>query len=283
MVENLKTETLESYEQEEQSGVCAKILTVYNTSKELEDSKVDTAILPVGSIEQHGPHLPLGTDWIIVQEIAKRLAEKLGNCYLLPAIPYSNSQEHLGFCGTVSIRPSTLAKMIRDIVLSLYLHDIKKIIIISGHGGNWIIKPTIRELNLEYPDLKIIHGRPMGEKPLDIHAGNSETSCILHINEELVKIDKIVDCTPDVTQEYIDYVGMKAISKHGPWGLASQASKENGEKLLKTRADRIFQYVKETFSKLEELERVSPRKSIIPKPFKTDKSAKKTKLTEHKR
>jgi len=275
MVKDPKDETLDISEREGQSDTHARIMTVYNTSKELEDSKVDTAILPIGSIEQHGPHLPLGTDWIIVQEIAKRLAEKLGNCYLLPAIPYSNSQEHLGFCGTVSIRPSTLAKMIRDIVLSLYLHNIKKIIIISGHGGNWIIKPTIRELNLEYPDLKVIHGGPMGERPLDIHAGNSETSCILYINEELVKKDKIVDYTPDVTQEFIDYVGMKAISKYGPWGLASQASKENGEKLLETRADRIFQYVKETFSKLEELERISPRKSIIPKPFKNDKNAEK--------
>jgi len=92
------------------------ILTVYNTSKEIEESKVDTAILPIGSIEQHGPHLPLGTDWIIVQEIAKRLAEKIGDCYLLPAIPYSNSQEHLGFSGTISLKPSTLAQMIRDIV-----------------------------------------------------------------------------------------------------------------------------------------------------------------------
>jgi len=257
-----------------------RILTVYNTSKEIEESKVDTAILPIGSIEQHGPHLPLGTDWIIVQEIARRLAEKLGNCYLLPAIPYSNSQEHLGFSGTISLKPSTLAQMIRDIVLSLYLHNIKKVIIISGHGGNWIIKPTIRELNLEYPDLKIIHGRPMGEKPLDLHAGDYETSCMLSINEDVVKKDKIVDYIPDVTREYLDYVGMKTLSKHGTWGRASQASKEKGEKLLKEHTDKIFNYVKETLSNLEELEHLSPRRSIIPKPFKNCKNAKnKTKRT----
>lgn len=250
------------------------ILTVYNTSKEIEDSKVDTAILPIGAIEQHGPHLPLGTDWIIVQEIAKRVAEKLDNCYLLPAIPYSNSQEHLEFSGTVSLKPSTLAQMIRDIVSSLYLHNIKRIIIISGHGGNWIIKPTIRELNLEYPDLKIIHGGPMGEKPLDIHAGDSETSCMLSINEELVKKDKIVDHIPDVTQEYLDYVGMKTLSEYGNWGRASQASKEKGKKLMKSRVDGIFKYVKKTLTRLEELERLSSRRSIIPKPFRNGKNVK---------
>lgn len=249
------------------------VLTVYNTSKEIEEFKVDTAILPIGSIEQHGPHLPLGTDWIIVQEIAKRVAEKLGNCYLLPALPYSTSQEHLEFPGTISLKPSTLAKVIRDIILSLYLHNIKKIIVISGHGGNWIIKPTIRELNLEYPDLKIIHSEPMGDKPLDIHAGDSETSCMLYINEDLVKKDKIVDHVPDVTQEYLDYVGMKPLSKHGSWGLASQASKKKGEKLLDNRVEKILEYVKETLSKLEKLEQISPRKSIIPNRSKFKKDS----------
>ena len=243
-----------------------KILTVYNTSKELEEAKVDTAILPVGSIEQHGPHLPLGTDWIIAQEVAKRVAEKIGNCYLLPAIPYSNSQEHLEFCGTVSLRPSTLAQMIRDIVLSLYLHGIKKIVIISGHGGNWIIKPTIRELNLEYPDLKVIHGGPMGKKPVEVHAGEHETSCMLYLNEKWVRKDKIIDCVPDATQEYLDYVGMKGLTKHGPWGLASRASKEEGKEILETQVEKVAEYVKETFHKLEEIERSTPRRSIIPKP-----------------
>lgn len=244
------------------------VLTVFNTSKELEDSKVDTAVLPIGSVEQHGSHLPLGTDWIIAQDIARKVAENLDNCYLLPAIAYSNSQEHLDFSGTVSLKPSTLAQTIRDVVLSLYLHGIEKVIVISGHGGNWIIKPTIRELNLEYPDLKILHGGPMGEKPSDVHAGHSETSCMLYLSEATVKKDQIVDSIPDATQEYLDYVGMKALSKHGTWGKASQASKEKGEQLLETRAERITSYVKETLGKLEELERSAPRRSIIPKSRK---------------
>lgn len=240
------------------------VLTIYNTHKELEASKTDTAILPIGSVEQHGPHLPLGTDWIIAKEIAKRVAEKLGDCYLLPAIPYSNSQEHLEFSGTVSLKPSTLAQTIRDIVLSLHLHGMKQVIIISGHGGNWIIKPTIRELNLEYPDLKIIHSEPMGDKPLDVHAGDSETSCMLHMDERLVRKDSILDSLPNATQEYLDYVGMKALSEQGSWGRPSQASKEKGGNLLGKRAEKTFSYVKKTLNKLKELERASDRRSIVP-------------------
>ena len=250
------------------------VLTVLNTFNDLDNSIIDKAILPIGSIEQHGPHLPLGTDLIIVQHIAEKVAGQLGNCYLLPALPYSNSQEHLCFRGTISLKPSTLAQIIKDIVLSLYLHDIKKIIVISGHGGNWIIKPTIRELNLEYPDLKIIHSNTTGKKPFDVHAGESETSAMLYIDEPTVKKEQIVDSLPDVTQEYIDYVGMKALSQHGNWGKASQASKKKGEHLMKTEADNIASYIKKTLSKLEELEHASPRRSIIPSPPNSPKKPK---------
>jgi len=242
------------------------VITVYNTSEELKESKVDTAIIPIGAIEQHGPHLPLGTDWIVVQEIAKRVAEKLGNCYLLPAIPYSNSQEHLDFPGTVSLKPLTLMNLLRDIILSLYLHGIKKIIVIQGHGGNWIVKPTIRELNLEYPDLKVIHAWPMGEKPVEVHAGEIETSRLLYLREDLVKKNLLFDNVPDATQEYIDYVGMKVLTLHGHWGRASKASRVKGENIINDTVKRIVSYVTETFSKLEELESKRPRRSIKPNP-----------------
>lgn len=241
------------------------VLTVRNTSKDIQRSKVETAVLPIGSVEQHGAHLPLGTDWMIAQELAKRVVEKIGDCYLLPALPYSCSQEHLEFHGTVSLKPSTLAQVIKDIVLSLYLHNIKKIIIISGHGGNWIIKPTIRELNLTYPDLKIIHSGPMGDKPLDIHAGESETSCILHLDEKAVKKEEAVDNVPNLTQEYLDYVGMKPLSRYGSWGRPSRATKEKGKRELERRANMIAAYAKQTLRNLEDLEKRSPRRSIIPR------------------
>lgn len=71
---------------------------------------------------------------------------------------------------------------------------------------------------------------------------------------------------PDATQEYLDYVGMKALSKHGNWGRASQASREKGEQRLEARVNGILSYIRETFGRLEELERAAPRRSVIPKP-----------------
>lgn len=239
-------------------------MTVYNTSKEIEEADIDTAVLPVGSIEQHGPHLPLGTDWIIAGNLAQGVAMELGNCYLLPALPYSNSQEHLGFKGTVSLKPLTLSQMIKEIVTSLYLNGIKKIVILSGHAGNWIIKPTVRELNLEYPDMKIIHGTSMGEIPPDIHAGEEETSQMLHIAEEHVKIENALDKIPDTTQEYLDYVGVKPISPQGTWGRPSRATKNKGEIIQETKIKEISDYVNKTIRKLEEIEKQTKRKSIKP-------------------
>jgi creatinine amidohydrolase len=159
----------------------------------------------------------------------------------------------------VTLRPSTLALVIRDIVLSLYAQGIKKFVVISGHGGNWIIKPTIRELNLEHPDLKVIHGIPMGQRPLDVHAGDSETSRMLYLDEKLVKKELITDNVPDVTQEYIDYVGLKALSKSGHWGKPSLASPEKGKEATDGAVEGIAFYIKQTFKKLEEIERAKAK------------------------
>ncbi|RKX99981.1 creatininase family protein, partial [Candidatus Poribacteria bacterium] len=117
------------------------MVTVFNTWEEVKEANVEIAILPIGSIEQHGRHLPLGTDWLIADRLARELGERL-NAYVLPALPYGNSQEHMGFPGTIPLRPQTLALVIEDIILSLRHHGIKKVVVLSTHGGNWIIKPT---------------------------------------------------------------------------------------------------------------------------------------------
>jgi creatinine amidohydrolase len=241
------------------------VLTVSNTYRDLEEAGINTAVLPVGSIEQHGPHLPLGTDWIIANKLAEEVAERLEDVYLLPAIPYSNSQEHLGFKGTISVKPNTLAKTIKDIIESLYLHGITRVVIISGHAGNWILKPTIRELNLQYPELNIIQGGAMGERPEDIHAGMVETSQMLYISKDLVKKEKLIDSVPETTQEYLDYVGMRPLSGDGVWGKPSQSSVKKGEEIQKRRIEDITSYIKQTFQSLESIEREKERKSIIPK------------------
>ena len=114
------------------------MVTVFNTSKEIAQARPAIAILPVGSLEQHGEHLPIATDWLRADDAARRLAERLGDCYLLPALAYANSQEHMDLAGTITLRPSTLALVVEDIVLSLRHQGIRRIVVLTTHGGNWI-------------------------------------------------------------------------------------------------------------------------------------------------
>lgn len=93
-----------------------------------------------------GRHLPVGTDWLIALGHARELSEEL-DAYLLPAMPYGCSVEHMQFPGTVTLRPTTLAAFLEDMVIPVYRQGFRKIVVLSTHGGNWVPKPFLRELS----------------------------------------------------------------------------------------------------------------------------------------
>lgn len=232
------------------------MVSVENTWVEVEKSGADIVVLPVGAIEQHGPHLPLGTDWYAADRGAKRIAEEL-NAYLLPALPFSNSQEHLEFKGTVSLRPPTLALVIEEIILSLAHQGFRKFVILSAHGGNWVLKPTLRDINFRHPELMVImsHGTmPHDHKaiPPDIHSGAGETAGMLNARPEMVK-ERGEDFTPEYGQEYMDYVSLKRLSPTGVWGKPSQADPQKHKEIVEQWVERSVQYVKATFAELQKL------------------------------
>ncbi len=222
-----------------------------NTSPELAAGKPSIALVPVGAVEQHAAHLPLITDALIAQELSRRVAEKL-DAYLLPVLPVSNSQEHMHFAGTVWIQPHTLAQVITDLCTALDYQGIRKIAVLSFHGGNWIIKPTVRRINLDNPRLSVITapveaaGCPLWDEPGQIHACRNETSLLLHLRPDLVK-GTTPDFIPTVPQTYLDYVGVKGVSPTGVWGSPSKASAELGRRLLEQTADGLARYIHSTF------------------------------------
>lgn len=108
------------------------------TSAEVKDylgEGVDLAVLPVGAIEQHGPHGPLGIDYFGAVLVAERITEKL-KAILLPSSIYGASSNHMHFAGTISLRPETLIGLVEDICRSAAHHGFKKLIIVNGHEGN---------------------------------------------------------------------------------------------------------------------------------------------------
>jgi creatinine amidohydrolase len=95
------------------------------------------AILPVGSCEQHGPHLSLDTDAAVAEAIARRLAEELGDdAVLCPTVAYGLSEHHLAFAGTLTLRPTTYLAVIDDLLESLAHAGLRRVVIVNGHGGN---------------------------------------------------------------------------------------------------------------------------------------------------
>ena len=231
-----------------------------NTFDEIAQANPEMALLPIGAIEQHSYHLPVATDYLIAQALAERVAKELDNCYLLPALPFSCSREHCDFYGTVWLRPPTLAAVVEDLVASLHHHGISKVVLLVAHGGNWIIKPTLREINLDRRGLHVILTTPdagtagQGEFA-DLHAGRFETSLIMHLHPDLVKMDRArPDFSPAQGREFFDYTGIGGVSPTGLWGAPSKGSAEQGKQILEQATARTVAYIKETFAEIERLE-----------------------------
>ena len=202
--------------------------------------KKQVAVIPVGSIEQHGPHLPISTDSDIVTEVAKKISEKYGYL-LLPTINYGVSFEHAPFLN-LSIRESTLRTVLTDLCTSLLSNKINTVFIINGHHGN--LKP-IKNLDVK---LKKISKNKLKVFPLSYwhfmerefdHAGFVETSLMLAISKNVkMSLAKKGLITDGMTKQEITKLGKLAnqsfpkATKNGIWGDPRKATKKDGQVIL---------------------------------------------------
>lgn len=203
-------------------------------------NKSQVAIIPIGSIEQHGPHLPISTDSDIVTEVSKRIAEKK-EFQLLPTISYGVSFEHAPFFN-LSIKESTLRSVVSDLCVSLLENKIKTVFIINGHHGN--LKPLknidIKLKKLTNNKLKVFSFSywHFTEREFD-HAGFVETSLMLAISKN-VKMNKAEKglITDGMSKQEIKKLGKLAsesfpkVTKNGIWGDPTKATKNDGKKIL---------------------------------------------------
>lgn len=221
-------------------------------ARELDDMDTVDAVVAIGAVEQHGAHLPVGSDCIIAEYLAGRIAEAL-NAYLLPTFPISSSIEHRLSRGTVYLQATTLASVIRDLAESLRFSGFRRLVIVNGHGGNWIIKPTIRQINRDFPDFRAVPvhadiGIPHAAGVLehlhgDIHAGEFETSVMMHIHPELVgAIEPAVDASFP-PQSFMDYFDSTELATRGYWGYPHKATAEKGKRLLDITLERALAYL----------------------------------------
>lgn len=243
--------------------------------QELKETSV--ALIPVGSTEQHGYHMPMGADTYCAYEVARRTAAK-EKVIVAPAIPFGISHCHMSFPGTITLSCDTLFRVVSDICGSLNKHGVNKFIFVNGHGHN---TPTLQTVMDEFKKEKgvfffVVQWWVAGFKLTpqlwssnkedlpDGHAADVETSAMLAINSSLVnmnKADRVVmgslggskikfnKSTSAVLKDYpVDLTTIadfKQFTKSGVIGSSLAATKEKGEIVLDKVSDFLAELIRE--------------------------------------
>jgi creatinine amidohydrolase len=234
-------------------------MTWEETQEALKET--DLVVLPIGSTEQHGPHLPLGNDAIQIREITRRVVVNLRNrgvkAVAGPLVPFGVASYHMPFPGTISLQPATFQALMYDVMQSLYRHGFRRFALPLGHGGNLssmhIVSQKFIDDNQDaqavvinwLPFMNRNYGKLITSKKLEGHSGEPETSRLLAMHPELVEIKRARVYYSPVTDkaESPDHPLMGGgifkpkrsytdITPYGSIGDPGLAKAETGEKIL---------------------------------------------------
>jgi creatinine amidohydrolase/Fe(II)-dependent formamide hydrolase-like protein len=253
------------------------ILVAHMTWEEARDRfrAAEIALLPVGSTEQHGPHLPLDTDTYDAEFLAIEAARRVGapRPLVLPAIAYGVAYHHMDFPGTVAVSPDVLSRLVVEVGMSVARHGITKLVIVNGHGGN---VPALRyAAQIVNRDARIFTCVDSGETSdaevqsyietaNDVHGGEYETSTSLATRPHLVRADRLRRSVPRFSSKYLDFTERNSVewyartarlSDSGVLGDPTRASREKGEKLWAIMIDHLVKFLEDLKDlRLEELQ-----------------------------
>jgi len=234
------------------------------------------ALVPVGAVEEHGPHLPIGTDSIETYEIGLQAAKKAG-VVITPPVWFGNSRSFMDFPGTITLQPDTLKMVVRDVVMSLVKHGFNRPIILDGHGGNYgVMDILIEDIMLEHK-IKTFHVRswdlatlpkPADTPRYDGHGGSSETSVMMYLCPDDVNVKEFCDSKPEIELTKFSSVFpspsglyskgpavyplmMGEMVKKGHHGDPGFGSPERGKGLLEVKVDALVEFL--NFLKADEV------------------------------
>ena len=225
---------------------------------------IDSVILPVGSTEQHGAHLPLSTDSLHTVAVLEGVAERLP-ALIAPLIPVGRADHHMAFPGTITVRHETLHATIRDWSDSFFRHGFRHVLVYSGHGGNAVpLARIIDDLRREDARRSIIgctdwnvydgtlfpvaEALGVGKLEAGWHAGELETSMILALDARLVMMERarpgfIGELGP--LRDKLMREGVRPIAPSGVLGDPRGATHGHGERYLAALTDSVTRFFRE--------------------------------------
>ncbi len=242
------------------AGIALDCLTWPEVELEIEAGR-DTIVMALGATEQHGRHMPLATDALIGDHLARLVADRL-DAFLAPTVRIGCSQHHVGFAGTMSLAEETFHATIADLVRSLLAGGFRRIVLLPTHGGNFApLAAALAKLDeqtsahvVALTDLGVLfqiaqigeqdHGVPLAEGGL--HAGEWETSMMLALRPDLVRMGSAEPGFTGDLQEAVAGMfagGVASISENGVIGDPSRSTLEHGERYWAAVVDLVIEQV----------------------------------------
>jgi len=258
------------------------VIDGHATSPRWQAAGTRTCVLPVGSTEQHGPHLPLDTDSILAEFFGRQIASAL-DAALLPTLRYGTSLEHTGFRGSISLRPETLMQVIRDLADEVERQSFTALIVVNGHGGNHCLVPVIRDINRADRGVKILLVQPGSfcdpalareGRGADFHAGEWETSLMLAIRPDLVGSDRtdmpVQEEAHPLGQADLTTFGLGHLNPAGVIGQSSLATPDKGQAIVASVLENIVPHLQDRLHRLDESRRYAGTGGIALRQMTAD-------------
>ena len=226
---------------------------------EIENGR-NMVIVPFGSTEQHGRHMPLGTDAVLGDEIGWALADRL-DAFLAPTVRFGCSEHHLSFPGTISLGEETFKRIVSDVVASLSRHGFRRIVLLPTHGGNFKplaeavaeLKPVENVKVIAFTDLEGLvkaafeSSSSYGVNPAQsgAHSGEWETSLMLALRPDQVKMDHAAEGFVGPLSEIMEKVfnGIQNLDENGVLGDPRPATAAAGEQYFEDIIEFLYQWV----------------------------------------
>ncbi|MDE2815548.1 MAG: creatininase family protein [Chloroflexota bacterium] len=214
------------------------MLSFRNSTKQLADAGVDTAVISVGSTEQCGPCLPLHIDTLVAEYFARAFGERL-NAYVLPTLPFNTAEEHASFTGTVTLRPSTVMLVLEEIVAGLRTQGFRKQVLTCGHGGSYWLAAFIKQINRQFADIVVVNAHQGGANVWEearahaglagrgeVHGGAESRALALYLAPDCVLPGAFGRAIPEDERAYMDYMTWEKIAPDGSWGAYAESDAE---------------------------------------------------------